>query len=639
MNIRYDSFSSFVKEVHAPEIDYSIPEIKRTYTLDPMEFTTPATSPHIQIPDSFSSTQTPMGNKRNEICECPISLPFQCTECKTLCCINCALSTHSSHHYVTLANDMTNHDDNGTHCSLLTEEYLKLMSEVNRLEESTKESIRKEFTLMATTLIGTFVDIEENVEKLAKTKRTMLLEMLRFSVNSMSSSSKKQIHQLLLHGSTKTRSGCGPKSSLVHADFCNVKIRSKVKAIIQVKDHFGCVVQSGGDVIDASVQLVSKEGKLDKRSNSVIDVIDNNNGTYLICLIFNRIGKHLLVVNINGQNLHGTPFVIDVKNQRKTQNIQNHRVLSPFNNNNNAASTSNGESSSGRKQNWSSIYARPWGICCHQDGYVFVADRCNHNVKMLNPNLKFLVSIGRIGIAAGEFNRPSGVACDNNLGRLLVCDKDNHRIQIFSMSDIFARLISMTALKKHDGVVLEPIVVFGCQGSGRGQFNYPWDIAVNENSQFVITDTKNLRLQLFDRNGLFISEYNERRSSKRKPFYPRGVAFTPNNHVVSTDFEKHQILVLDSSLKFLRIICGEGSSPGYLRRPQGVEVDTNGDIIVADSRNYRIQIFNQNGGLKHVFGKIGSGGCDQMDRPCGVCKSPLGYLLVVDFGNDRILKF
>jgi tripartite motif-containing protein 71 len=69
-----------------------------------------------------------------------------------------------------------------------------------------------------------------------------------------------------------------------------------------------------------------------------------------------------------------------------------------------------------------------------------------------------------------------------------------------------------------------------------------------------------------------------------------------------------------------------------------VDIDAEGNILVADSRNYRVQIFSSQGVFKAKFGSQGSGPL-QMDRPSGICVTPEGHILVVDFGNNRILAF
>uniref|UniRef100_A0A8C0UKW3 Tripartite motif-containing protein 71 n=1 Tax=Cyanistes caeruleus TaxID=156563 RepID=A0A8C0UKW3_CYACU len=150
-------------------------------------------------------------------------------------------------------------------------------------------------------------------------------------------------------------------------------------------------------------------------------------------------------------------------------------------------------------------------------------------------------SFGTLGSRPGQFDRPAGVACDSSR-RIVVADKDNHRIQIFTFEGQF-------------------ILKFGEKGTKNGQFNYPWDVAVNAEGKILVSDTR--------------------------------------NHLA---------------------------------------VDQEGRIIVADSRNHRVQIFESNGSFLCKFGTQGSG-FGQMDRPSGIAVTPDGMIVVVDFGNNRILVF
>ena len=60
------------------------------------------------------------------------------------------------------------------------------------------------------------------------------------------------------------------------------------------------------------------------------------------------------------------------------------------------------------------------------------------------------------------------------MGRLIVTDKDNHRMQVFTQEGEF-------------------MLKFGEKGSANGQFMYPWDVACNSKNQILVSDTRNHR--------------------------------------------------------------------------------------------------------------------------------------------------
>ncbi|BET01527.1 Hypothetical protein NTJ_14343 [Nesidiocoris tenuis] len=264
---------------------------------------------------------------------------------------------------------------------------------------------------------------------------------------------------------------------------------------------------------------------------------------------------------------------------------------------------------------------RPWGVCCDREGKIVVADRSNHRIQIFSPEGRFLSKFGSHGKNPGQFDRPAGVAVDFSNGRIVVADKDNHRIQVFAEDGRF-------------------LFAFGELGSRDGQFNYPWDVAVNVAGQIVVSDTRNRRIQLFTDDGVFVDKYGfEDVGHNPKHFdSPRGVAFMRSGNVIVTDFNNHRLVVVERNFKKAFFLGGEGVGPNQFHRPQGIAIDNEGNIVVADSRNHRIQIFRESGIYLCQFGTNGTQP-GQFDRPSGICLTPNGRIVVVDFGNNRVQVF
>ena len=62
---------------------------------------------------------------------------------------------------------------------------------------------------------------------------------------------------------------------------------------------------------------------------------------------------------------------------------------------------------------------------------------------------------------------------------LLVCDQNNHRIQVFELGGKF-------------------VGKFGTNGSKLGEFNKLFTVAVLSNDQIVVSDRNNNRIQIFE---------------------------------------------------------------------------------------------------------------------------------------------
>ena len=118
------------------------------------------------------------------------------------------------------------------------------------------------------------------------------------------------------------------------------------------------------------------------------------------------------------------------------------------------------------------------------------------------------------------------------------------------------------AVKKYDARSSKPILQFGANaGAGPGQFRGATDLAVdNRNGDIYVVDSGNNRVQRFDRDGRFISEFGS---------------------------------------------AGRGN--GQFDRPYGIAIDKDGYIFIADTGNKRIQkfapgrLYNNPNGLNNVY--------------------------------------
>ncbi|KFW78997.1 E3 ubiquitin-protein ligase TRIM71, partial [Phalacrocorax carbo] len=356
-------------------------------------------------------------------------------------------------------------------------------------------------------------------------------------------------------------------------------------------DHDGEPRLSGGDMISAVV--MGPDGNL-----FGADVSDQQNGTYLISYRPQLEGEHLVSVMMCNQHIENSPFKVVVKSGRSYIGIGLPGL------------------SFGSEGDSDGKLCRPWGVSVDKEGYIIVADRSNNRIQVFKPCGTFHHKGQDPGLRHKE---PScSVACDISR-RIVVADKDNHRIQIFTFEGQF-------------------ILKFGEKGTKNGQFNYPWDVAVNTEGKILVSDTRNHRVQLFGPDGVFLNKYGFEGALWKHFDSPRGVTFNHEGHLVVTDFNNHRLLVIHPDCQSARFLGSEGTGNGQFLRPQGVAVDQEGRIIVADSRNHRVQIFESNGSFLCKFGTQGSG-FGQMDRPSGIAVTPDGMIVVVDFGNNRILVF
>ncbi len=108
------------------------------------------------------------------------------------------------------------------------------------------------------------------------------------------------------------------------------------------------------------------------------------------------------------------------------------------------------------------------------------------------------------GIAGDNFNRPTDVAWDAS-GNIFVSDGYTN-----------ARVVKIDKTGKF-------IKTWGSKGSGEGQFDMPHSIAVDANGNVYVADLGNKRVQVFDNDGKFKTQFTEAGS-------PWAVCISPGPH-------------------------------------------------------------------------------------------------------------
>lgn len=284
------------------------------------------------------------------------------------------------------------------------------------------------------------------------------------------------------------------------------------------------------------------------------------------------------------------------------------------------------------------------------------------------------LQIGGQGANAAQFDRPKDLGLDAD-GNVYVSDIGNHRIQVFAPQGELLR-------------------EWGSQGSGPGEFNEPWGVAVDGERGFVyVADTWNHRIEKFDLEGNLLTQWGffadtaGQASGAESQFWgPRDVAVDGEGNVYVTDTGNKRIQKFDGDGNFLGQWGGAGAAPGQFSEPVGIAVsNTTGDIFVADTWNQRIQRFDANfnpvaqwfvqgwdsesvvnkpylalddegnvyatdpesyrvlqfsneGDLLAVWGDFGSGEA-QLNLPTGIAADAEGRVWVADSENNRVLRF
>ncbi len=233
---------------------------------------------------------------------------------------------------------------------------------------------------------------------------------------------------------------------------------------------------------------------------------------------------------------------------------------------------------------------------------VFVTDFYNHRVQCFRSDGTPLKQWGSLGTADGEFTHPSSVTAlagpqdrdHPSRNHVFVIDNYNHRIQVFDIDGSF-------------------ICKWGSLGRADGEFAFPSSATVLVRSQdpindlVYIVDTCNHRVQVFNREGLFLNKWGTCGTNNGQFKYPRGIEVHPTRDLVFiSEFAGHRIQAFRSDGIFLFKWGSEGSEDGQFSFPRDLALHPIRELLfVTDYGNHRIQVFDLDGNFVCKWGSVG----------------------------------
>lgn len=180
-------------------------------------------------------------------------------------------------------------------------------------------------------------------------------------------------------------------------------------------------------------------------------------------------------------------------------------------------------------------------------GDIWVVDAPGHVVYKLSPDWKEILRLGTKGIAGtgpSHFNLPTDVGFAPN-GDVYVSDGYGS-----------ARVVKYT----RDGKFL---LQFGKRGTGGGEFGLPHNLVVDRDGRVYVSDRDNQRVEVFDSNGIFLSEWKNTGGVS-------GLAITRDQRIWTGG------VLRDLKGKVLGRLPGAGLASGH-----GVAVTNFGDVYIA----------------------------------------------------------
>ena len=214
------------------------------------------------------------------------------------------------------------------------------------------------------------------------------------------------------------------------------------------------------------------------------------------------------------------------------------------------------------------VFLRPHGLKFDREGNLWAVDDGGQIVVKMDSLGRVRTVLGRKG-QKGEtndtFNRPTDIAFAAN-GDFYVTDGyGNSRVVKFSKDYRFVK-------------------TWGKKGTGEGEFNTPHSVAIDKRGRVYIADRENHRMQIFDADGKFITQWKHVGS-------PWGVVITDDESMYMCDGYANRVLKLNLSGEVLGTLAGPGKAPGQLDFAHHLAVGPDRSIYVAEIKNWRAQKF------------------------------------------------
>ena len=253
-----------------------------------------------------------------------------------------------------------------------------------------------------------------------------------------------------------------------------------------------------------------------------------------------------------------------------------------------------------------------------------------------------------VGLAA-RFRGPSGIAIDNN-GNLFIADCSNSTIRKIDNSGMvmtFAGAAGITGTNDGNG--------------GNARFNYPEGIAIDNNSNILVVDSRNHTIRKITPAGVVTTlagtagAYGSTagNGTNAKFYEPRGIAIDDQNNIFITDTRNHTIRKIDQNGD-VTLIAGTPNMPGSIdsngmnarfNYPVGIAIDHERNLYVTEYGNHTIRKITPSGdvstlaGLAEQEGAVdGNGAAARFSYPVGIAIHSNGVLYVTELGNHTVRR-
>ena len=210
----------------------------------------------------------------------------------------------------------------------------------------------------------------------------------------------------------------------------------------------------------------------------------------------------------------------------------------------------------------------PWSITVSNE-HVFITDTGLHALLKFNRNsYKLVMRTGTQGSEDGQFDYPRGLCVDYN-GDVLLADRDNNRVSVFSKDLIFISNI------------------------GIGQLKGPRDVKLTPDSVVVVLDWSPKCVHFYSKNGHLLSScISQGQEPDCLAYQPSFFCLDLTGNIIISDYGNNRIKIFSQSEQLIHTIGRKGEGIGEFMDPYGICIAKLGTIFVlSENPNFSIQCF------------------------------------------------
>lgn len=212
------------------------------------------------------------------------------------------------------------------------------------------------------------------------------------------------------------------------------------------------------------------------------------------------------------------------------------------------------------------------GVALDDDDRLFITDGKLHRVLILDKKNTVVDQI-KDGLID-----PVGIAIDTENRQLYVVDTQADQVVVYDADTLKEKRRIGTGGKKHE--LTTP-----------GDFSLPTSVALDSDGNVYVTDTLNFRVEIFDADGNFITQFGKHCDGPGCFAHPKGIAVDSDGHIWVADPMLDLLQAFNREGQLLGMVGGHGQQLGQFSSLDGVFIDKHNRIFTSEQYPGRVQMF------------------------------------------------